>query len=106
MSIAQHMVASEGGVHPFDQQSSDLDREARSQFTCDTTNLPWVIFRAAFRAEHLSELPARARALLAALARTVDAERPYAAIFARREILTGRALQSMRTFYRGLDDLE
>lgn len=106
MSIAQHLVASEGNLHPFDKQSIDLDQAALSQFTCDTTNLPWIIFRAAFRAEHLSELPARARALLAALARTVDAERPYAAIFARRELLTGRALQSMRTFYRGLDDLE
>ena len=51
-------------------------------------------------------LPARSRALLAALARTVDANRPYAAIFARRELLTGRAMQSMRTFYRSLDDLE
>ena len=50
-------------------------------------------------------LPAHG-ALLAALARTVDAQRPYAAIFARRELLTGRAMQSMRTFYRGLDDLE
>lgn len=108
MSIAQPSVAGEGAVHPFDQEHPDLDvdQKARSQFTCDTTNLPWVIYRAAFRAEHLSELPARARALLAALARTVDAERPYAAIFARRELLTGRALQSMRTFYRGLDDLE
>jgi hypothetical protein len=37
---------------------------------------------------------------------TVDANRPYAAIYARRELLTGRALQSMRTFYRSLDDLE
>ena len=51
-------------------------------------------------------LPARARALLAALARTVDANSPVRAIFARRELLTGRALQSMRTFYRSLDDLE
>jgi hypothetical protein len=48
-------------------------------------------------------LPAHG-ALLAALARTVDAQRPYAAIFARRELPTGRAMQSMRTFYR--DDLE
>lgn len=108
MSIAQRFVAGEGEVHPFEQDVAELnlDRQALSEFTCDTTNLPWVIFRAAFRAEHLSELPARARALLAALARTVDADRPYAAIFARRELLTGRALQSMRTFYRSLDDLE
>ena len=108
MSIAQHSVAGEGNAYPFDRGDThvDVDQEALSQFTCDTTNLPWIIFRAAFRAEHLSGLPARARALLAALARTVDADRPYAAIFARRELLTGRALQSMRTFYRGLDDLE
>ncbi|GJH24369.1 replication protein O [Caballeronia novacaledonica] len=44
--------------------------------------------------------------MLAALARTVDASRPYAPIFARRELLTGRAQQSMRTFYRSMDDLE
>jgi len=37
---------------------------------------------------------------------TVDGNRPYAAIYARRELLTGRVLQSMRTFYRSLDDLE
>jgi hypothetical protein len=54
----------------------------------------------------LHGLPARSRALLAALARTVDADAPYAAVFARRELLTGRAMQSMRTFYRSLDDLE
>ncbi|WP_293041991.1 Replication protein O [Paraburkholderia sp.] len=108
MSIAQRFVAGEGDAHPSKQNAAELnlDRQALSEFTCDTTNLPWVIFRAAFRAEHLSELPARARALLAALARTVDADRPYAAIFARRDLLTGRALQSMRTFYRSLDDLE
>jgi hypothetical protein len=108
MSIAQRLVAGEGDAHPSEQYVAELnlDRKALSEFTGDTTNLPWVIFRAAFRAEHLSELPSRARALLAALARTVDADRPYAAIFARRELLTGRALQSMRTFYRSLDDLE
>ncbi|GJH16644.1 replication protein O [Caballeronia novacaledonica] len=44
--------------------------------------------------------------MLAALARTVDASRPYAPIFARRDLLTGRAQQSMRTFYRSMDDLE
>ena len=108
MSIAQHFVAGEEGVHPPETEplAADLDAQARVQFTCDTTNLPWVIFRAAHRAAHLTGLPARSRALLAALARTVDAARPYAAIFARRELLTGRAMQSMRTFYRGLDDLE
>ncbi|MEM5387861.1 Replication protein O [Paraburkholderia phymatum] len=108
MSFAQRSVAGEGNACPFDHDDTDVDvdHEALLQFACDTTNLRWAIFRAAFRAEHLSSLPARARALLAALARTVDRERPYAAIFARRELLTGRALQSMRTLYRGLDDLE
>lgn len=108
MSIAQRFVAGEGDLHPADRDVAEqsLDDEALSEFTCDTTNLPWVVFRAAFRAEHLSALPARARALLAALARTVDAARPYAAIFARRELLTGRSMQSMRTFYRSLCDLE
>jgi DNA-binding transcriptional ArsR family regulator len=99
MSIAQQFVAGEGDTHPDDSA-------ALTAFRCDTTNLPWVIFRAAFRASHIEEIPPRARAVLSALARTVDAAKPYAAIFARRELLTGRALQSMRTFYRSLDDLE
>jgi hypothetical protein len=99
MSIAQRFVAGEGEAHPDDSA-------ALTAFRCDSTNLPWVIFRAAFRAAHIEDIPARARAVLAALARTVDAGKPFAAIFARRELLTGRALQSMRTFYRSLDDLE
>ncbi|MEX3614509.1 MAG: Replication protein O, partial [Burkholderia gladioli] len=108
MSIAQLFVAGEGETHSCaaENQSADLDAEARVDFACDTTNLPWVIFRAAHRAAQLQGLTSRSRALLAALARTVDAKRPYAAIFARRELLTGRAMQSMRTFYRSLDDLE
>lgn len=108
MSIAQHFVAGEGTVHPLVEQTSVThdDEKALIQFDCDTTNLPWIIFRAAFRAEHLAGLPARSRALLATLARTIDAGHPYAAIFARRELLTCRAMQSMRTFYRSLDDLE
>jgi hypothetical protein len=108
MRIAQHSVAGEVVSRP---QIPELpfgaqDQQALEEYACDRSNLPWVIFRAAHRAAHISALPARARALLAALARTVDAARPYAAIFARRELLTGRALQSMRTFYRSLDDLE
>jgi hypothetical protein len=99
MSIAQRYVAGEGETHPEDSA-------ALIAFRCDSTNLPWVIFRAAFRAAHIEEIPPRARAVLSALARTVDAAKPFAAIFARRELLTGRALQSMRTFYRSLDDLE
>lgn len=108
MSIAQHSVAGEGDAHPCaaEARPAEGDAQARAEFTCDTTNLPWVIFRAAHRAAQLQGLTARSRALLAALARTVDAKRPYAAIFARRELLTGRAMQSMRTFYRSLDDLE
>ncbi|MDR5776859.1 MULTISPECIES: Replication protein O [unclassified Caballeronia] len=99
MSIAQRFVAGEGEAHPEDSA-------ALSAFRCDSTNLPWVIFRAAFRAAHIEQIPPRARAVLSALARTVDAAKPFAAIFARRDLLTGRALQSMRTFYRSLDDLE
>ena len=108
MPIAQHFVAGEGDIRPHPADPADLktDADALAEFSCDTTNLPWIVFRAAHRAAHLSGVPARARALLSALARTVDAHRPYAAIYARRELLTGRAMQSMRTFYRGLDDLE
>ncbi len=51
-------------------------------------------------------IPARARQLLAAIARTVNAADPYAAIFARRELLAARGMQSERTLYRALDDLE
>ncbi|WP_250511549.1 Replication protein O [Caballeronia sp. GACF4] len=99
MSIAQRTVAGEGQTHP-------QDSAALTAFHCDSTNLPWIIFRAAFRAAHIEQISPRARAVLSALARTVDAAKPFAAIFARRELLTGRALQSMRTFYRSLDDLE
>jgi hypothetical protein len=108
MLIAQLSVAGEGDVYPlppFDD-SVDIDQTALDEFLAGQSNLPWVVFRAAHRAANFPALPARARAVLAALARTVDANRPYAAIFARRELLTGRAMQSMRTFYRSLDDLE
>jgi hypothetical protein len=108
MLIAQHSVAGEVQTRPnppLDLSESD-DQNALAHYASDQTNLPWVIFRAAHRANHVSALPARARCVLAALARTVDAARPYAAIFARRELLTGRAMQSMRTFYRSLDDLD
>ena len=108
MSIAQRFVAGEGDLYPSapQTQTDGPDSAALAAFHCDSVNLPWVIFRAAFRANHTEQLPQRARAVLAALARTVDAAQPYAAIFARRELLTGRAMQSMRTFYRSLDDLE
>jgi hypothetical protein len=108
MDIAQRSVAREGELHPAQTATCNAptDSDALAAFRSDSVNLPWVIFRAAFRAAHIEQLPQRARAVLSALARTVDAERPFAAIFARRELLTGRALQSMRTFYRSLDDLE
>ncbi|KMY86220.1 hypothetical protein BUMB_05718c [Candidatus Paraburkholderia calva] len=108
MYIVQHSVAGEVPIRPHltPAQAGEYDQQTLDQFACDRSNLPWVIFRAAHRANHIVAIPARARSLLAALARTVDAGRPYAAIFARRELLTGRAMQSMRTFYRSLDDLE
>ncbi|WP_250516189.1 replication protein O [Caballeronia sp. INDeC2] len=108
MRIAQLSVAGEAVFRPenSDSLAAATDQIALDEYACDRSNLPWVIFRAAHRATHTAALPARARALLAALARTVDASRPYAPIFARRELLTGRAQQSMRTFYRSMDDLE
>ncbi len=108
MLIAQLSVAGEGDLCPLPHHddSVDIDQTALDEFLAGQSNLPWVVFRAAHRAANFPALPARARAVLAALARTVDANRPYAAIFARRELLTGRAMQSMRTFYRSLDDLE
>jgi hypothetical protein len=108
MLIAQLSVAGEEDLYPLppSDDSVDIDQTALDEFLAGQSNLPWVVFRAAHRAANFPALPARARAVLAALARTVDANRPYAAIFARRELLTGRAMQSMRTFYRSLDDLE
>jgi hypothetical protein len=108
MRIAQRSVAGEveSRLQNSESGSAVADQLALDEYACDRSNLPWVIFRAAHRATHTTALPARARALLAALARTVDASRPYAPIFARRELLTGRAQQSMRTFYRSMDDLE
>src|SRR5580698_6610725 len=108
MLIAQLSVAGEGDLYPLppSDDSVDIDQTALDEFLAGQSNLPWVVFRAAHRAANFPALPARARAVLAALARTVDANRPYAAIFARRELLTGRSMQSMRTFYRSLDDLE
>ncbi len=108
MLIVQLSVAGEVQtcLRAHQNPSAPENRQALDDFDCDRSNLPWVIFRAAHRANHMPALPVRARSLLAALARTVDAARPFAAIFARRELLTGRAMQSMRTFYRSLDDLE
>jgi hypothetical protein len=89
-------VAGEGESHPFENES----------LATDTTNLPWVILRAVHRAVQLDGISTRARAVLAALARTVDATKPFAEIFARRTLLSERAMQSERTFYRSLADLE
>ncbi|MPW20057.1 hypothetical protein GCT13_24985 [Paraburkholderia sp. CNPSo 3157] len=96
MSIAQQLVAGEGNAYPFKTDT----------LSTDAVNLPWVILRAVHQASRLDGIPTRARAVLAALARTVDAANPYGQIFARRELLTERAMQSERTFYRSLTDLE
>lgn len=101
MSIAQHTVAGEDDAHLI-----ATDTEALAAFTSDVTNLPWLTFRAVHRANQIQQIPARARAALAALARTVDAKKPFASIYAGRELLTGRALLSHRTFYRALNDLD
>ncbi|SOY77658.1 conserved hypothetical protein [Cupriavidus taiwanensis] len=99
MSIAQHFVAGEGFLQPAPHESG-------TTLPADAVNLPWVILRAVHHASRLEGIPARARAVLAALARTVDAAKPCGQIFARRSLLTERAMQSERTFYRSLDDLE
>ncbi|WP_323123194.1 Replication protein O [Burkholderia alba] len=101
MSIAQSPIAGEGDIRPSNNEAALV-----AAFSSDPTNLPWRIFRAVHRANQIPELPGRARTLLAALARTVDQNAPFAAIYARRELLTGRALQSVRSFYRSLVDLE
>ncbi|USU18507.1 hypothetical protein [Paraburkholderia fungorum] len=115
MSIAQHFVAGEVGLRPPSFETNDADASAASPYSengdaialcSDSVNLPWVILRAVHRASRLDGVPARARSVLAALARTVDASNPYGHIFARRQLLTERAMQSERTFYRSLEDLE
>lgn len=89
-------AAGEGEAHPSESQT----------LSTDNTNLPWVILRAVHRAARLDGISTRARAVLSALARTVNAARPYGEIFARRTLLSERAMQSERTFYRSLADLE
>ncbi|SAK73816.1 hypothetical protein AWB80_04175 [Caballeronia pedi] len=89
-------AAGEGDSHP---------QKIEPLFT-DTTNLPWVILRAVHRAARLDGVSTRARAVLAALARTVDAAKPFGEIYARRTLLSERAMQSERTFYRSLADLD
>jgi len=115
MSIAQHFVAGEVGLRPHFPETKNVDISPAPQatedsdviaLTSDSVNLPWVILRAVHRASRLDGIPARARSVLAALARTVDASNPYDHIYARRELLTERSMQSERTFYRSLDDLE
>ncbi len=115
MSIAQHFVAGEVGLRPDFPETENVDASPAPQATedsnaialsSDSVNLPWAILRAVHRASRLDGIPARARSVLAALARTVDASNPYGHIYARRELLTERSMQSERTFYRSLDDLE
>jgi hypothetical protein len=113
MSIAQHQVAGEGGFCRTSNEnvnasvvSQTREHSDAAALSADNTTLPWVIHHAQARAQSIAELPQRARNVLAALARTVDAKRPYAAIFAGRALLTGRSGLSERTFYRGLADLE
>ncbi|SEF13850.1 hypothetical protein SAMN02787142_8112 [Burkholderia sp. WP9] len=115
MSIAQHFVAGEVGLRPDFPETEHVDASPAPQATedsdvialrSDSVNLPWVILRAVHRASRLDGIPARARFVLAALARTVDASNPFGHIYARRELLTERSMQSERTFYRSLDDLE
>lgn len=100
MTIAQPAVAGEGNIRPEDAPALP------SALTADGTKMPWATHHAEHRAMTVQGIPARARQLLAALARTVNAADPYAAIFARRELLAARGMQSERTLYRALDDLE
>ncbi|MBB5498733.1 hypothetical protein [Paraburkholderia sp. MM5384-R2] len=106
MAIAQHLVACEVGLRPVPPENAETPSLAAVALSSDSINLPWIILRAVHRASRLDGVPARARSVLAALARTVDASNPYGHIYARRELLTERAMQSERTFYRSLQDLE
>lgn len=100
MAIARVLgTAGEGDAHSHESDDS-------AELSTEVVNLPWVILQAVHRASRLDGVPARARAVLAALARTVDAKKPYGEIYARRTLLSERAMQSERTFYRSLTDLE
>src|SRR5690349_9040067 len=108
MHIAQSEIAREEDTRACETKihGERSDALALAAFQCDDTNLPWIIFRAAHRASHITALKPRARAVLAALARTVDAARPLASIYARRNLLAERAMLSTRTVERALNELE
>ena len=106
MSIAQQHVASEGEMRPVvSNNTTSLDESRAPGYVTDATNLKWLTLRAEHRAYHLNGISNRARAVLAALARTVDNLRPDDKIFASRTILQDRAMTSERTFFRALSDL-
>ncbi|TES65667.1 replication protein O [Burkholderia cepacia] len=105
MHIAQSEIAREDQTRANETEQRS-DALALVEYQCDGTNLPWLIFRAAHRATHMHGIKPRARAVLAALARTVDAAKPRASIYARRNLLAERAMLSTRTVERALNELE
>jgi hypothetical protein len=58
MLIAQRFVAGEGDDRPspLEIDSPNLDNEALEDFACDRSNLPWIVFRAAHRANHIAAI--------------------------------------------------
>ncbi|MCY0389896.1 Replication protein O [Robbsia sp. Bb-Pol-6] len=107
MSIAQRFVASEGEVCPADNTTSltCFSSAKTPELATDVANFKWLTLRAEHRAHHIAGISSRARAVLAALARTVDNARPADKIFAGRGLLQERAMIPERTFFRALTDL-
>lgn len=101
MSIAQHSVACEGGVHP--------QRSNPAAFTYPTPakrrNLPNRILRAYDAAKHLVGVPRGVRSTLAELCRFVPQNEPMAAIFAHKDVIAERVGADARTVYRHLATL-
>ena len=105
MCIAQRFVAREEETRAAQNEMAEPGSAPEMVFSTDEINLKWATFRAVHRSMHVNQLPTRARALLAALARTVDNTQPLAKIFASRKTLAARAMISDRTCFRALDDL-
>lgn len=101
MSIAQHSVACEGGVHPHQTNSA----AAPFPTPAKRRNLPNRILRAYDAAKHLGGVPRGVRSTLAELCRFVPQNEPMAAIFAHKDVIAERVGADARTIYRHLATL-
>lgn len=101
MSIAQHSVACEDGVHPHQAHSA----AALFPTPAKRRNLPNRILRAYDAAKHLGGVPRSVRSTLAELCRFVPQNEPMAPIFAHKDVIADRIGADARTVYRHLATL-